>query len=336
MECLCIMHEAKPYGHLLINGKPIGDDALARMVGAPAEQVSVCMTELREAGVLSMTRSGVVFSRRMIKDDAASKKGAKAITKRWQEVSENKQQSTSPNRYPNSIPITHMPEARIQKKEEVGKPTLVGSVEKPLTDHPAAKEPKPESRFPEFWAAYPKRDGNNSRKDADAKFERLVKSGISPDTIIDGAKRYAAWCDATGKTRTEKVQQATTWLNQNGWENDYVIAAHAAGQPRQSDFGAGRAEPSSNPRFDSARRSAQERAARGWQAADAAVQPGRSDENSDDPRFDVAGSNVIDASNLDRDRRSLREAFAQGFSEDDARSDRRGAEYVARRFVEYR
>jgi len=28
MECLCIMHEAKPYGHLVLNGQPVGDDAL--------------------------------------------------------------------------------------------------------------------------------------------------------------------------------------------------------------------------------------------------------------------------------------------------------------------
>jgi hypothetical protein len=62
IECLCVMHEAKPYGHLVLNGKPVDDDTLARMTGVPVDEVSALMAELREAGVLSVTGKGVVFS----------------------------------------------------------------------------------------------------------------------------------------------------------------------------------------------------------------------------------------------------------------------------------
>lgn len=68
MECLCIMHEARPYGHLLLNGQSVGDDALARMTGAPVDEVSALMAELRQAGAFSVTREGVIFSRRMVRD----------------------------------------------------------------------------------------------------------------------------------------------------------------------------------------------------------------------------------------------------------------------------
>lgn len=68
MECLCIMHEAKPYGHLLLNGEPVEVDALARMTGASVDEVSALMAELRKAGVFSVTGKGIIFSRRMVRD----------------------------------------------------------------------------------------------------------------------------------------------------------------------------------------------------------------------------------------------------------------------------
>jgi hypothetical protein len=76
------------------------------------------------------------------------------------------------------------------------------------------------SRFPEFWAAYPKRSGTNSRKEAEAKFNRIVARGVDPNILIAGAARYAAYCDAEGKTQTQFVQQTTTWLNAEGWNDD--------------------------------------------------------------------------------------------------------------------
>lgn len=129
MECLCIMHEARPYGHLLVNGRRVGDDALARMVGISADEVRSLMAELREAGVFDMTREGVVFSRRMVRDQEKSAKCRKAvIEKRWAvekrgtgteppaQVPDSKKFSSRPNRSfnrpPNRVPIAHIPESR--------------------------------------------------------------------------------------------------------------------------------------------------------------------------------------------------------------------------------
>lgn len=118
IECLCIMHEAKPYGHLVLNGAPVGDDTLARMTGVPVDEVSVLMTELRQAGVLSVTGKGVVFSRRMTKDHARAQKGRKAANKRWAQTSDDVEQSEAPNGSPNGLPITQKPDARSQNIQE--------------------------------------------------------------------------------------------------------------------------------------------------------------------------------------------------------------------------
>lgn len=114
IDCLCIMHEAKPYGHLVLNGSSIDGDTLARMTGVPVDVVSALMAELRQAGVLSVTGKGVVFSRRMTKDFDRAQKGKKAANKRWSEAAENKEQNAPPNGLPNGDPITQKPEARSQ------------------------------------------------------------------------------------------------------------------------------------------------------------------------------------------------------------------------------
>jgi len=107
IECLCVMHEAKPYGHLLLNGEPVDDGTLARMTGASVDEVSALMAELRKAGVFSVTREGAIFSRRMTKDHALASKGRKAVQKRWAQASEK-------NRSPNTDPTTKKIEARSQ------------------------------------------------------------------------------------------------------------------------------------------------------------------------------------------------------------------------------
>ena len=128
IECLCIMHEANPRGHLLLNGVPVEDSTLARMAGVSVDEIRFLMDELRQAGVSSVTRNGVIFSRRMTKDHARAQKGKAAVKKRKDrqksedtdctQAPDAKQKSGAPNRYPSRIPSTQKPEARSQSKKE--------------------------------------------------------------------------------------------------------------------------------------------------------------------------------------------------------------------------
>ena len=120
IDCLCIMHEAKPYGHLVLNGQPVDDDTLARMTGVPVDEVSALMAELREAGVLSVTGKGVVFSRRMTRDHARAQKGKRSVEKRWAQETELPKQTVRPIRFPIRNPTTQTPEAKSQSSDPNG------------------------------------------------------------------------------------------------------------------------------------------------------------------------------------------------------------------------
>jgi hypothetical protein len=69
-ECLWIMHEAEPRGHLLINGKVPTPRELAAQIGVPAGQVRQCWKQVIARQVASETSDGVLYSRRMVRDEA--------------------------------------------------------------------------------------------------------------------------------------------------------------------------------------------------------------------------------------------------------------------------
>lgn len=72
IEMLCVMHQADPYGHLVVNQQGIKPETLARMVGASKRDTLTWLAELEVTGVFS--REGdVIVSRRMVRDEALRK-----------------------------------------------------------------------------------------------------------------------------------------------------------------------------------------------------------------------------------------------------------------------
>ncbi len=75
------------------------------------------------------------------------------------------------------------------------------------------KQSKADSNgFYECWAAYPKRSGGNSRKEAEKQYRSRLKAGASPADMLAGVQRYAAYVRATGRDGTEYVKQASTFF----------------------------------------------------------------------------------------------------------------------------
>ena len=120
MEMLCVMHEASPYGHLLVGGQPLSCAALARLVGSSEGEVQAMLVELSEAGVSRQTRRGVVYSKRMIADQERSEVGRKAKL----EAIEKSKGNPLPSRSPSRPPTTQKPEARGKVEAQVGASTL--------------------------------------------------------------------------------------------------------------------------------------------------------------------------------------------------------------------
>lgn len=69
IEMVCIMHDGDPYGYLRAGNKDILPPILARMVGVSLSEAEGCLKELEDATVFSRSGNGVIFSRRMVKDE---------------------------------------------------------------------------------------------------------------------------------------------------------------------------------------------------------------------------------------------------------------------------
>jgi len=74
-EMLDLMHDGEPYGFLTAGGRPITDPGeIASMIGGiTAKQVARALEELGSRHVYSTTADGVIFSRRMVKDEGLRK-----------------------------------------------------------------------------------------------------------------------------------------------------------------------------------------------------------------------------------------------------------------------
>lgn len=71
IDMIALMHEGEPYGHLKVGRKVIHAANLASIVGASIEDVDGWLGELESTGVFSRDESGCIFSRRMVRDEAA-------------------------------------------------------------------------------------------------------------------------------------------------------------------------------------------------------------------------------------------------------------------------
>lgn len=67
VEMICLMHEATPYGHLLVHGQSPNVAQLASLTGIPSAEVTDLIGELERLGVFSRTREGVIYSRKLVR-----------------------------------------------------------------------------------------------------------------------------------------------------------------------------------------------------------------------------------------------------------------------------
>lgn len=107
------MHEAEPYGHLLIDGKKPSLADIGALIGRPKAEVTKAFLELGGRGVFSQTDDGVVFSRRMVRDHERSEEGRRQVEKRGGNWSPKSDPNRSGDRGGTEEPITL--EARGQK-----------------------------------------------------------------------------------------------------------------------------------------------------------------------------------------------------------------------------
>lgn len=132
---------------------------------------------------------------------------ARLIHKNAREVEEGKNRKRLAERRATADdrrgPPLNAPQSQAQSQSQEKKTVMGG---KP----PPHKADPPE--FLELKAIYPKRSGDQRWRKALQHCRARLKEGHAWDEILDGARRYAAWCKATDKIGTETVKQAATFV----------------------------------------------------------------------------------------------------------------------------
>lgn len=105
-EMICLMHEADPYGHLLVNNVPVTNRQLASLAGIPQSDCMKFMAELESSGVYSRAEDKTIFSRRMVRDANKSLQGKRDADRRWGNGGEYGEPTRRPNGSPIGKPIT--------------------------------------------------------------------------------------------------------------------------------------------------------------------------------------------------------------------------------------
>ncbi|MBL8186559.1 MAG: hypothetical protein JNK38_01055 [Acidobacteria bacterium] len=103
LEIICLMHESEQRGRLLLNGKPMPDEALARLLGLDKQIVTKTISTLLEYGVASIDpETGALMNRRMVRDEnlravrqAAGKMGGNPALLKQKETTGVKQKETT-------------------------------------------------------------------------------------------------------------------------------------------------------------------------------------------------------------------------------------------------
>jgi hypothetical protein len=131
-EMMCIMHECVPYGHLAINGQPMSSAQLSRLVGEAERNVTKWLAELKAADVYSVTDDGVIYSRRMVKDEqlrntrseAGRLGGNPILLNQKVNQTDNHNANHSANHSANQSPTPSSSSSSSSQKRGSGKPDL--------------------------------------------------------------------------------------------------------------------------------------------------------------------------------------------------------------------
>lgn len=229
-EMMCIMHKSDPYGFLLVNGHEPSITELSRLCRASEGDVLAALGELDRASVISRNRAGIIYSRRMVRDDKKRYEGEKA------QKSQQKTQKTTPMKnvekqvkfdlppgYPTgslaSTPLTQMPEARIDLSVDddsytTGKDRNASNIR---SNRKANGEAVPreaaQMEFESWWKSYPNRVGKRGGEIAYTK----ARKKVSAEILMTAAIRYA---ELTKDCERKFIKHPTSWLNGECWNDE--------------------------------------------------------------------------------------------------------------------
>jgi hypothetical protein len=202
IDLICLMHEATPYGHLLVNGRCPTDAQVAVLTGTPPDQLTQCLRELEDAGVFSRTKDGTIYSRkltRMAKNAATARNNGRRGGN--PNLGNRKENLASDNPPVKGGDKPQKPEARSQIEDPPNPPSGGG--------------------FDDFWNAWPEKQDRVAA-------ERAWRKLDDEDRALAAAKA-AAWFAWWRKAHPDAAPLgASRFLRSRRWEDEGFEAKPAA------------------------------------------------------------------------------------------------------------
>lgn len=108
--------------------------------------------------------------------------------------------------------------------------------QEPVKNPPIVPQKITNPFFDELWEIWIPYDQDKGSKKKAMQSYNTARKSVSHETIIGGANKYLIFCHARG----QRTKHVTTWINQNGWENEYPEpvsspATSANGKPTYAD-----------------------------------------------------------------------------------------------------
>jgi hypothetical protein len=225
IDMLCLMHKNDRRGYLQLNGKPVTAAQLARMTGRATDEVSQQLAELMDAGVPSATEDGILYSRRMVRDErvrqvrsVAGKKGGDVTGGLLKQKAKQKSSKGQAN-------------GQAKDKQNAGSGSdngIASEGEGGAGEEEAAEAP---AKFEEFWEAYPRKE---AKQDAVKAWDKLGPSAVLLKQMLEAIAQQKGW----RKWREGYISNPATWLNGRRWEDQEPPVAdersNGNGRPRGS------------------------------------------------------------------------------------------------------
>ena len=74
LDLMCLMWESHERGVLVIGGKPMARETIARVIGEDNQNFEICLSKILDNGCFDVREDGAIFSRRMVRENEISVK----------------------------------------------------------------------------------------------------------------------------------------------------------------------------------------------------------------------------------------------------------------------
>jgi hypothetical protein len=211
-ELLDIMHDGEPRGYLAAGGRAIEPLELSRMIGGglSSRKIGRALSELRSRNVYSMTEDGIIFSRRMVRDEAIIQ--ARIRGGRDAEQPNRKGPSTAPSPLPSTSPSTPPLGAPLPQPPAVCSLQSASAAARTELPAPTALD----VCFGSFWSVYPRKVAKGAARKA---WDRLKPPAALVDRMLAAIARQLK-SDQWQRDGGQFIPHPATWLNQSRWEDE--------------------------------------------------------------------------------------------------------------------